>query len=84
MKHQHPMRRRFFEACTPPEYGIKNGDRFQSPFIPHILSGEPIPDELLLSRARFRFSPMQNSITSTIFTTCQKRQPYTIGHGGDG
>jgi hypothetical protein len=43
-----------------------------------ILSGEFIPGELLLSRARFRFnSPMQNSKRLTIFTTCQKKRPLT-------
>jgi hypothetical protein len=41
-----------------------------------ILSGEPNPGRLLLSRAYFRFgSTMQNSNQQTIFTTRQNSQP---------
>ena len=38
---------------------------------------------MLLSRARFRFSSTQNSKPKTIFTTCQEKQPHSLGWGGD-
>ena len=66
------MLRRYFEVC-PPELNKKTGPK---PCL--ILSDEIIPGELLLSRAHFRFiSSLQNSNTKTIFTTCQKKQPFT-------
>ena len=66
------MWHRFFEAYSPES--IKKAEL--KPCL--ILSGEFIPGELLLSRARLRFnSSMQNSNEKTIFTTCQKRQPFT-------
>jgi hypothetical protein len=66
------MWRRFFEAYSL-ELNKKAGPK---PCL--ILSDEFIPGGLLLSRARFRFnSSLQNSTKETIFTTCQKRQPFT-------
>ncbi|HEY9660607.1 MAG TPA: hypothetical protein V6C65_19295, partial [Allocoleopsis sp.] len=48
----------------------------QRPSINDILSGEPIPGRLLLSRARFRFgSVKQNSLHQTIFTNCLNSRP---------
>ena len=73
-KHQALMWHRFFEAYSPES--IKKVEL--KPCL--ILSDEFIPGELFLSRARLRFnSPMQNSNEKTIFTTCQKRQPFTRG-----
>jgi 4-O-beta-D-mannosyl-D-glucose phosphorylase len=46
-----------------------------------ILSGEPIPGRLLLSRACFRFGlTLQNSNQKTIFTICQNFQPLSVLH----
>ncbi len=44
-----------------------------------ISSGELNPGELLLSRARFRFSSKQISNQKTIFTNCRKSRPLSNG-----
>ena len=72
------MQRKVFLGINPPEYlEMKKDVDSTTPFsIIDILSGEPIPGKLLLSRACFRFgSTMQNSTQQTIFTTCLNSRP---------
>lgn len=72
------MQHKVFLGIAPPEYSkMKKDADSTTPFsIIDIPSGEPIPGELLLSRAHFRFgSTMQNFKRTTIFTNCLNFQP---------
>lgn len=72
------MQRKVFLGINPPEYleMKKDVDLTTSFSNNDILSGEPIPGRLLLSRACFRFgSTTQNSNLKTIFTTCLNFRP---------
>lgn len=67
------MQHRFSSGIRPQKY--KQQIQSNASAVIDISSGEPIPGRLLLSRARFRFSSLQNSFYKTIFTICLKSQP---------
>src|SRR6187551_60389 len=76
------MQHKVFLGINPPEYleMKKDVDLTTSFSNNDILSGEPIPGRLLLSRACFRFgSTTQNSNQKTIFTTCLNSRPLSPG-----
>jgi hypothetical protein len=72
------LRRVFLGIGTPKYYKGKTGAASATRLVT-LCREKPIPDRLLLSRACFRFGfQVQNSIRKTIFTNCQKSQPFTV------